>query len=123
MERRTPIIWFSRFYIAALALKVVFAIVHWDMVNAGGVQIGIIISLLLWFGVMYRHSIISKWIIILSFIASAIWTVIQLSTGTYDLFSTFVFVVALILNGVAAWQLMTGGAHIWFEQAASTDPG
>jgi hypothetical protein len=123
VERRTPIIWFSRFYIAALALKVAFAIVRWDVVDAGGVQISIIISLLLWFGVMYRHSIVAKWLIVLSFVASVILSAVQLSTRPYDLFSTLVFGVALMLGGMAVWQLMTKAAHVWFEQPASSEPG
>ena len=121
MEHPAPITWFSRFYIAALALKTIFAIVHWDVVDAGTVQIGIIVALLLWFGVMYRHSVVSKWLIILSFVVSAIWTLGALAVGRYDVVSALVFIAAVTLNGMAAWQLIAGPAHRWFEEPHPAD--
>jgi hypothetical protein len=121
MERPAAIVRFERFYLGALGLKVIFAIVNWSSVDAAALQIGIILSLLLWFGVAYRHSVISKWLIIVMFIGTSLWTCFGLAIGRYDVFFGAVAAIAMILYGIAAWQLLHAGADRWFDRAASEE--
>ena len=121
MQRPAAIVRFERFYLGALGLKIIFAIVNWSSVDAAALQIGIIFSLLLWFGVAHRHSVISKWLIIVVFIGTSIWTCFGLAIGSYDVFFGAVAAIAMILHGIAAWQLLNADANRWFERAASEE--
>ena len=118
MKRPTPIVWFERYYLGAVVLKVVVSIINWDIVDAGGVEIGIIVSLLLWFGVMYRHSAAAKWILIVLFLVYALWTLLQMSRGAYGLVAILVTLAAMVLNALAVWQLLVDDAQAWFDKTA-----
>ena len=123
VERPRSIVRFERFYLGAVALKIVGAILNWDSVNAGGVQIGIIVALLLWFGVMYRHSVASKWIVVVIFLASALWALFQIMAGAYGATSTLFVMGGTMLNAVAVWYLIADNAQGWFEEAAVPPAG
>ena len=119
MERPKAIIWFARCYLGAFVIKLMLAIVNWDKVDSATTQIGTTIALLLWFGVVYRHSNVSRWIIVIYTIIGAIWTCIIAASGTYDWATNILMVVALILNLGAALQLINAEAESWFKKLAT----
>ena len=121
-ERPKAIIWFERCYLGAFTIKLVLIILNWDKANSAVAQIGTTISLLLWFGVVYHHSNISRWIIVIFAIIGAIWTFVSAASGVYDLVTDILMFVALILNLGAALQLIHATVEPWFKEFA-TDEG
>ncbi|MEI9852194.1 MAG: hypothetical protein WDN24_16570 [Sphingomonas sp.] len=119
MERPAAIVWFERCYLGAFAVKVVVAILNWSTAGSNTLQLGIIISLLLWYGVVYQHSVVSRWIIVILFVASTIGTFLLNPFATYPVGSAALVIVATISNAAATWMLMTPGAGGWFEKPAS----
>ncbi|MEG3150484.1 hypothetical protein U1769_11380 [Sphingomonas sp. ZT3P38] len=118
VERPRAIVWFERCYLGALAIKLALAIVNWSTANSAATQIGTTIALLLWFGVVNRHSNISRWIIVLFAIIAAIWTCVTVAYGAFSWVSILLMFVAGILNIAAALQLIGADAEPWFEKRA-----
>ena len=79
-----------------------------------------LISLLLWYFVARRASVVAKWIVVVFYGFSAIGIVIMLATGLgidrIAAASLFLFA----LNGIAVWQLFRRDALAWF--AARRNP-
>jgi hypothetical protein len=117
MERPTPIVWFERCYLGALALRLIISIAHWDTVNAGGVQIALIVALLLWFGVVHRHSSVARWLVLLMFVVAAVSTLMRLGAGGLGLVWVILALVALALQALAVFQLLVAEAQPWFAKA------
>ncbi|MFA6113855.1 MAG: hypothetical protein WC729_07675 [Sphingomonas sp.] len=122
MERPKAIVWFERCYLGAFAIKLALTIVNWDKADSAATQIGTTIALLLWFGVVYRHSNISRWIIIIFALIGAIWTCISVASGAYGWGTIVLMVVALMLNLGAALLLIGAKVEPWFEKPATDDP-
>ena len=118
MERPRAIVWFERCYLGALAIKLALTIVNWSTANSAATQIGTTIALLLWFGVVHRHSNISRWIIVLFTIIAAIWTCVTVAYGAFSWGSILLMFAAGILNIAAALQLIGADAEPWFEKRA-----
>jgi hypothetical protein len=119
LERPIAIIWFERCYLGAFAIKTLFLILNWYRVNSAVAQIGTTIALLLWFGVVHRHSTVSRWLVV----AFSIWGVISFAlaaaSGGYGILPNCLLLVATILNAIAAFQLIDSRAEGWFAKAAS----
>lgn len=116
VERPNAIIWFERCYLGAFAIKLVLTIINWRSADSAGAQVGITIALLLWFGVMYRHSNVSRWIIVTFAIITTIWTCISAAAGAYGWVMGIVLFVTVILNLTAALQLISANAEAWFQK-------
>ncbi|MGH6616549.1 hypothetical protein [Sphingomonas sp.] len=124
MERPKAIIWFERFYLGAFAIRLLLSIVNWDKANSAATQIGTTVALLLWFGVMYRHSNISRWLIIIFAVTGAIWTCVSAASSGYGWPTGIPMFVAVILNLAAALQLIHEKVEPWFGvRGADDDPG
>ena len=123
VERPKAIIWFERCYLGAFAIKLVSTIVNWRSANSAGAQIGTTIALLLWFGVMYRHSNASRWIIITFAIITTIWACISAAAGAYGWVMGIVLLVTVILNLTAALQLISASAEPWFQKRPADESG
>jgi hypothetical protein len=122
MARPMPIVWFERCYLSALALRLVISIAHWDTVNAGSVQIALIVALLLWFGVVHRRSNVARWLVLLMFVVTAAGTLLRLGDGGLGAIWVVLALVALALQAFAAFQLLVAEAQPWFAKAQPEDP-
>jgi hypothetical protein len=116
MERPMPIIWFERCYLGAVALRLLADILSWDRVNAGAVQVGLIVALLLWFGVVHRHSNVARWLVLLFFGGAAVVTLMRIAAGGLDVPTNVLTLAALGLNAVAAFLLLVPEARPWFAK-------
>ncbi|MES2444241.1 MAG: hypothetical protein V4574_15545 [Pseudomonadota bacterium] len=116
MDRPAAITWFERFYLGAIALKIVVVVLNWTTANPGAAQIGLIVSLLLWFGVVYRHSAISRWLAVLFVAVTMGWGCYLIAMGAYDTLSAALALVAMVLSALAAGQLLSPGAGAWFAK-------
>lgn len=121
MERPAPILWFSRYYLAAVALKTGAALTMWSAARAGTVQVGLTIALLLWFGIVYRRSNIARWIVLIGFVLGTLWLLLSLAQFRHPPIAVVLHVAATVFGGAAALQLVTARANDWF--AARPSPG
>lgn len=121
MERPTPILWFSRYYLAAVALKTGAALTMWSAARAGTVQVGLTIALLLWFGIVYRRSNIARWIALVLFVPGTLWLMLSLAQFRYPPVAIVLHVAATIFAAAAALQLIDARANDWLT--ARPSPG
>jgi len=116
MERTGPIIWFERCYLASFVLGAAGAVLNWRAVNPGALQLSVIIGLLLWYGVMYRHSQVCRWLVFGSLIVSTVQMGLLIAAIGYDPVLGAIGVVILGLNAAAAGFLLNASA--WFAKPA-----
>jgi hypothetical protein len=119
MERPAPILWFSRYYLAAVVLKTGAALTLWSAARAGTVQVGLTIALLLWFGIVYRRSNIARWIALVLFVPGTLWLLLSLAQSRYPPVAIVLHVAATIFAAAAALQLIDARANAWFAARPS----
>lgn len=136
MTRPSAIRLFELFFLGSLALTLVGAVLVWPAmvaqtaeragaarlgvgvlngIVAGGVAIAAIVTLLLWFFVARRGSVVAKWLVTLFTIYSLYETATSMQNGaTWGSASGGLSVAALALQVVATAMLFTPGARAWF---------
>ncbi len=116
MARPTPIVWFERLYLASLGLRVATAVALWRIADAGAIQIGLIVGLLLWFGVMYRHSRVAAVLVGVLFLLVGLWTLRLMVAAQAVTPVAAVYLVALTLHAAAIACLLHDSAAPWFRR-------
>ncbi len=143
MERPPSIITFERCYLGAMALGLANNALNWtnlqeQMAAAPNSQLlpdwflpatlgfGLLITLLLWYFVARRASVVAKWILVVFFVIGLIGVpgiVMGLTTGTVAPLMAIVALLTLGLNAAAVWMLFRPDAKHWFagQQPSLTD--
>lgn len=145
MERPVSIVWFERCYLGALVVGLVNFALQWPTMMAQladnpqvaqlgstfaptvaivSVAISTAISLLLWFLAARKRAVVAKWIITVFFVIGVLFTVFnaighKLPAGIGGVLA----IVALVLNGVAVWQLFRPDAEAWFARGSTPNDG
>lgn len=141
MERPVSIIRFERCYLGSLLVGLMNTALLWNGMMerisaklagnpavapfgpafvlasmAFGVVLVVITSLLLWFFVVRKPSIVVKWIVTMLFAYNLVTSLLRLTTsGTASgVPSAILVATALALNGLAVWQLFKPDARAWF---------
>ncbi|MEP9357505.1 hypothetical protein [Sphingomonas sp. KR3-1] len=116
MERPRPIIWFSRYYLTALALKTLGTLADWTHANAAALQIGLIVALLLWFGVVHRRSNVARWILLLAYAPSLALAILGIAGGGYIPLTVLFYIASLVFFSAAIVQLVRNRVDGWFAK-------
>ncbi|WP_242137139.1 MULTISPECIES: hypothetical protein [unclassified Sphingomonas] len=138
MERPISIIWFERCYLGAVAVGLVNTALSFNAsiqrlsenpaaarfgpsfgsnMLLFGTAIGIAISATLWFFTARKRSVVAKWIIAAFFALSLVGVLSGAAMGTIQPgLGGVLAVVALVLNGIAAWKLFQPDARAWFGE-------
>ena len=89
----------------------------------GGITLGAVITLLLWYFAARRASVVAKWIIVVFFALGALSLLRQLAAGTIPSGLGGVLSIAnFVLQAVAVWLLFKPDAKAWFAtRGASAD--
>ena len=143
MERPLSIVWFERCYLGSLVVLLVQKALSWNAMIAAsnaklednpaaaqfgpsfvsGILVGtivlmIVISLLLWYFTAKKASVVTKWIITVLFALNVLSVVMGAVRGTMEAGSigAVLGIVALVLNGIAVWQLFKPDARAWFGE-------
>lgn len=116
MARPAPIVWFERLYLAAFVLRLAVNLANWRIVYAAGLEIGVVVTLLPWFGVMYRHSRVSAVIVGLLFAAGLVPALLWLSGDPARLPSGVGYLVSVLLQGASVACLTHPRARPWFAR-------
>lgn len=138
MERPGSIVLFERCYLGGVAVGLLNTAVSWNTTLVrlaedpaaaqmgasfakgtlvGGVLLGIVISLLLWYFTARAGSVVTKWIITVFFvlgILGLIWSGVRGTTPQG--LSGVLVVVAWVLNAIAVWQLFKTDSRRWFGE-------
>lgn len=112
--RPAAIVWFERTYLAGFALRIVLAVLNWATANAAATQIGVMIGLLLWYGVMYQRSQVCRWLLVVILVSIIPLTGLRIAANAYDLVSDIIAVAIMALNAAAVAYLFNAWA--WFEK-------
>lgn len=118
MERPKLLVRFERLYLAAFAVKLILLVLNWATTDPGKAQIGIIASLLLWFGIMHRHSNGARWLAVGFSVVSTIWCIGNVFIGEYDLVERLLLTTIAVLNVSALLQLIKADVEPWFARGA-----
>ena len=121
--RPAAIIWFERLFLCAIALKMVVMVLSWRTANPGAAQLGLILWLLLWFGVVHRHSLASRWLAMACCLISAIWTLLVLIAGAFGMLDGALSILAALLMLGAALRLSSLDADGWFKKSDAAASG
>jgi hypothetical protein len=139
MERPQSIVWFERSYLGALALGLVNNALNWTAMQERmaaapnsallpswflpvALGIGILISLLLWFFIARRASVVAKWIVVVLFVIGLIGVpgiVTGLQSGLITPLMAAFALIAFGLNGFAVWTLFRSDTKAWFSGQAT----
>jgi len=141
MERPQSIVWFERCYLACVAVGVLNTALLWDTVIAQmaenpqtaelgpsfvptiltvGLVLGLIVSALLWYFTARKGAVVTKWIITVLFAFNLVTTLFSASQGTLpEGVSGVLGIVALVLNGLAVWNLFRPDTKLWFGETAA----
>jgi hypothetical protein len=145
MERPISIVWFERCYLGSLIVSLVATAVQWPALvekmsvqmaaNPAAAQLGpsfipaslgfgvvlvIATSLLLWFFTARKHSVVTKWIITVLFAYNVVMLLFGFTAHTMPAgLNGILSVVALVLDGVAVWQMFKPDARRWFGEIAA----
>ena len=140
MQRPLSIVWFERCYLGSVAVGLLNTALSWNRIIATtsenpqvaelgpsfvptvlafGLVIGLITSALLWYFTARKGAAATKWIITVLFALNLLFTLLGVARGTspQGLFAV-VAIVALVLNGVAVWNLFRPDTKVWFGEAA-----
>ncbi|MET3759853.1 hypothetical protein E2E30_07445 [Sphingomonas sp. AAP5] len=141
MERPNAIVLFERCYLGGVLVGLVNAALSWnasvtrlteDPVAAqmgasfgagtliGGILLGLLISLFLWYFTARAQSVVTKWFITVFFAIGAlgfVWSVVR-GTSPQGI-GAVLSVVALVLDGIAVWQLFKPESKIWFGESVA----
>jgi hypothetical protein len=115
LERPKSIVLFSRCYLAALALQVLGAIVNWRTATPGAIQIGLIVALLLWYGVVYQRSKVSRILLLILYPVGLLTGIIGFLAFRPDALVVAGMIAPLILYGIAFAMLIEKKASDWFD--------
>lgn len=144
--RPQSIVLFDRAYLAGIILSIINFAVSWngqmalmrdnpgvaanpamaDAVPAlliGGVALGTVISLLLWYFTAYKRSNITRWIIVV-FFALGLLGLIGLPTAMarFGMVYTVLVVVGILLQVFAVVMLFRPDSQAWFARRDPVDP-
>lgn len=133
--RPASIVNFERFYLGSLAVSLVSTLITWDTTVATvaaasppevgfgsgfvlfSVVFGIVITLLLWYFVARRASVVAKWIVVTFFVLALISLVASLAGMSEGLMSPLDLGLSLVATGLeaaAVWMLFRRDAKAWF---------
>jgi hypothetical protein len=131
MDRPQSIINFERFYLGSLAVSLLSSVLNWSTVmKTPGLEalpgwfmpvvlfISFGISILLWYFVARKGSVVSKWIVVIFFGLSLLGLPGMFLETNSGLTTPLMLVVALItyvLNAIAVWMLFRPDTKPWFE--------
>ncbi len=141
MTRPQSIIAFERFYLGAMALGLVNAVLSWNQtqdmmaspeVAAAGLGNGFLLTtmafsfaipLLLWYFIAWRASNVAKWILVVMFALGLVVMLLSLANPMMPdgLALVFTFVVTA-LQGYAIYMLFRPDAVAWLAGSAPVDP-
>jgi hypothetical protein len=143
MQRPPSIITFERCYLGAVALGLVNNVLNWtnlqeqmaaapnsqllpDWFLPATIGVGLLITLLLWYFVARRASVVAKWILVVFFAIGLIGVPGIISGVSAGLISPLLAIagfVTLTLNAIAVWMLFRPDAKLWFagQQTSLTD--
>ena len=133
---------FDKVYLGGMVFSFAIAAILWDDVSAslntpeakslgmgsgflvGGMIIGLIISLLLWYFIARRASNIGKWIYVV-FSAIAVFSVLSSLSNPSTPKGLFLAgnIITLVLQLYAAWLLFKPDAVAWLESKGADGPG
>ncbi|MEG3174831.1 hypothetical protein U1872_01205 [Sphingomonas sp. RB3P16] len=145
MQRPISIVWFERCYLGSLAVSLLNMAVQWPGLiakmsvqmesNPAAAQLGssfipaalgigavlvIAVSLVLWYFTARQRSAVTKWIVTVLFGYNLLMFLLGLSSGTVPTgFGAVLGVAALVLNGLAVWQLFKPDTKAWFGEVAA----
>jgi small-conductance mechanosensitive channel len=143
MERPVSIVWFERCYLGAVAIGVINFALQWNVMMAkisesmadnpaaaqlgpsfasnmaiGSTALSVVISALLWFFTARKGSVVTKWIVTVFFALSLLGFLWNASRGMMPQgIGAVLTVVAVVLNGIAVWQLFKPDTKVWFGEA------
>ena len=131
---------FEKLYLAAIALGIVEVVFGWsglvaeararlpqaremaETVAATSAVVGILISLLLWFFVVRRPSVIAKWIVVL-FAAISLYSLLgAVVAGGSSAMRIALGFAGTVLQVFAAWLLFKPDAKAWLESRGAEGP-
>lgn len=138
MERPISIVWFERCYLASVAVGLVNTALSWNVSTTrlaespGAAQLGasfgssillfgtavsIAISLTLWFFTARKRAVVGKLIITAFFALALLGMIVALANGTLPAgISAVLGIIAVVLDGIAVWQLFRPDARAWFGE-------
>lgn len=138
MERPISIVWFERCYLGGVAIGVFNTALSWNAAMAKmaenpasaqlgasfgssmlifGTVIGLAINALLWFFTARKGSVVTKWIITVFFALGLLGMLFSVMRGALlPGIGGFLAIVALVLNGIAVWQLFKPDTKLWFGE-------
>ena len=141
MGRPLSIVWFERCYLGCVAVGVLNTALSWNKVIATasenpqaaqlgesfipavltiGLVLGLITSALLWYFTARKGAAATKWIITALFVLNVLLSVLGAARGTFsEGIMAVVAIVALVLNGLAVWNLFRPDTKVWFGEAAA----
>jgi|GEM_PF-2200380 len=109
---------FSRCYLAALGLQVLSSIMNWRSATPGAIQIGLILSLLLWYGVVYQRSNVARILVILCYVFGALARIVGFFLYPPSALEIASFIAPLILFTIAVGMLIEEKTSEWFKAKA-----
>ncbi|UVO54167.1 hypothetical protein [Sphingomonas sp. SUN039] len=141
MERPQSIVWFERLYLGAAAVGILNSVVNWSAMQEriaatpnsamlpswfvpATMGVGLLITLLLWFFVARRGSVVAKWIVTVLFVIGLIGVptlITGVSSGLITPLQAAFSLVTFAMNAAAVVMLFRPDAKPWFGGAGRTD--
>jgi len=143
MQRPPSIITFERCYLGAVALGLANNALNWtnlqeqmaatpnsqllpDWFLPATIGLGLVITLLLWYFVARRASVVAKWILVAFFAIGLVGVpgiISGISTGLISPLLAVTGLITFTLNAIAVWMLFRPDAKLWFagQQSGLTD--
>ena len=136
MERPPSILWFERLYLGGVAVNLTNTLVNWSSLQeqvaatpnsellpswfmGATIAIGIGISLLLWYFVARRGSVVAKWIVTI-FFALGLIGILRTLGADMAAPGTGIFAVAVLaLQAGAVFMLFRPDTKAWFGGGAA----
>lgn len=140
MDRPKSILWFERLYLGSWAVSLLVLVVGWNatmekvaldpsarrlgmgmMTNMliGGIGLGALITLVLWYFTARQHSVVAKWFVVAFFVLGLLGIpglVALFSQG--ETLSGLLQLAVLVLHAAAVVMLFRRDARIWFGEIA-----
>jgi hypothetical protein len=94
------------------------------IVMVSGLALSTAISLLLWFFVARKGSVVAKWIVTVFFVLGVLSLAMQVIGGTFPSgLAAVVAIIAWVLNLIAVYQLFKPDTEVWFGEAKPDQGG
>ena len=136
---------FERFYLGSLVLSLLATVLTWNesvaaieadsppefQFGAGfliiSMVVGVVVTLLLWYLVAHKRSVVAKWIVVLFFLLGLVSFALSLASGAVadELGAPFAFAVSIlgtIAQAIAVWMLFRPDAKAWLEGSMEPSP-